>query len=229
MTQSIDGPRLAPASGGPAKSLVIFAHGYGANGQDLIGLAPHWQQLLPDTAFVSPNAPQVCDGNPGGFQWFPITIRAPGEGWRPPAEAWQGVTSAAPSLDDFITQELERLGLDETKLVLVGFSQGTIMSLHVGLRRKITPAAILGYSGAFVGADHADEVTARPPVFLIHGDQDPMIPVQAMHKAVEELSGMGLGVQWHISRGIPHSIAQDGLELGGKFVAAALSGTLSPS
>ncbi len=219
----IDGPRIAPLSGGPAKSLVIFVHGYGANGQDLLGLAPHWQQMLPDTAFVSPNAPQPCDGNPGGYQWFPITIRAPGEGWRPPAEAWEGIISAAPQLDGFITQELEALGLDETKLVLVGFSQGTLMSLHVGLRRSIAPAGILGYSGAFEGADHADEVTARPPVFLIHGDQDPMIPVQAMFDAAGVLSKVDVTAQWHVSPGVPHSIGPDGLDLGGKFVAACLT------
>jgi len=229
MTQALSGPRVEPASGGPAKSLVILSHGYGANGDDLIGLAPYWQQLLPDTAFVAPNAPQPCEMNPGGYQWFPITVREPREGWRPPNEAWTGVTSAAPTLDAFITSELAHYGLDESKLALVGFSQGTIMSLHVGLRRAKAPAAILGYSGAFVGADHGDEITARPPVFLVHGDQDPMIPVQAMFKAAEDLSALGVAVQWHVSRGIPHSIGPDGLQLGGQFIADALSGKLASS
>lgn len=229
MTQSLSGPRIEAASG-TTKSLVILSHGYGANGDDLIGLAPYWQQLLPDTAFVSPNAPQPCDMNPGGYQWFPIRVRNPQEGWRPPTEeVWQGVTNAAPYLDNFITAELAHYGLDESKLALVGFSQGTMMSLHVGLRRRITPAAILGYSGAFVGAEHADEVTSRPPVFLIHGDQDPMIPVQAMFTAAEQLGQIGLSVQWHVSRGIPHSIGPDGLQLGGQFIADALAGKLSTS
>jgi phospholipase/carboxylesterase len=230
MTQTLSGPRIEPASGGPAKSLVILSHGYGANGDDLIGLAPYWQQLLPDTAFVSPNAPQPCDMNPGGYQWFPITMRAPGEGWRPPTdEAWQGVKNAAPFLDNFITDQLAHYHLDETKLALVGFSQGTMMSLHVGLRRPIAPAAILGFSGAFVGAEHGAEITAHPPIFLIHGDQDPMIPVQAMFKATEDLSALGVAVQWHVSKGVPHSIGPDGLQLGGQFIADALRGNLASS
>jgi len=230
MTHTLSGPRIEPASGGPAKSLVILSHGYGANGDDLIGLAPYWQQLLPDTAFVSPNAPQPCEMNPGGYQWFPIRMRNPGEGWRPPSdEIWQEVQGAAPYLDGFITEQLAHYGLDESQMALVGFSQGTMMSLHVGLRRAKAPAAILGFSGAFVGVEHADEVTSRPPVFLIHGDQDPMIPVQAMFKAAEDLSSIDVPTQWHVSRGIPHSIGPDGLQLGGQFIADALSGKLAPS
>jgi phospholipase/carboxylesterase len=221
---------MEPASGGPAKSLVILSHGYGANGDDLIGLANFWRAAMPDTAFVSPNAPQVCEMNPGGYQWFPIRVRNPGEGWRPPAdEVRQEVAGAAPFLDDFITAELDRYSLDESQLALVGFSQGTMMSLHVGLRRANPVAGILGYSGAFVGADNAVNITARPPVFLIHGDQDPMIPVQAMFKAAEDLAELGIPAQWHVSRGIPHSIGQDGLQLGGRFIADALSGKLASS
>lgn len=230
MTQTLSGPRIEPASGGPAKSLVILSHGYGANGDDLIGLAPYWQQLLPDTAFVSPNAPERCEMSPGGYQWFPITIRNPGEGWRPPAdELWQKIGGAAPYLDGFIDEQLAHYGLDESKLALVGFSQGTMMSLHVGLRRAKAPAAILGYSGAYAGGAPGDEIVCRPPVFLIHGDQDPMIPVQAMFKAAEDLSALGVSVQWHVSRGIPHSIGPDGLQLGGQFIADALSGKLASS
>lgn len=230
MTQILSGPRIEPASGGEAKSLVILSHGYGANGEDLIGLASYWQQLLPDTAFVAPNAPQVCEMNPGGFQWFPIRARAPGEGWRPASDEVRAqVAGAAPPLDAFITAELDRYGLDEASLALVGFSQGTMMSLHVGLRRAKAPAAILGYSGAFVGAAEPGEVTARPPVFLIHGDQDPMIPVQAMFKAAEDLGALDVPVQWHVSNGIPHSIGPDGLQLGGQFISDALSGKLATS
>jgi len=230
MTQKLSGPRMEPASGGAAKSLVILSHGYGANGDDLIGLGNFWREAMPDTAFISPNAPQACEMNPGGYQWFPITMRSPGEGWRPPAEEVRKlVAGAAPSLDDLITDELAHYGLDETKLVLVGFSQGTMMSIYVGLKRAITPAAILGFSGAFVGFDDENEVTARPPVFLVHGDQDPMIPVQAMFKAAEDLASIGVAVGSHVSKGIPHSIGQDGLQLGGQFILDALSGKLGTS
>ncbi len=211
-----------PAASGKADSLVIFVHGYGANGADLIGLAPYWQRALPHTAFAAPDAPQPCDGNPMGFQWFPITRLDP-------EETWKGVQTAAPYLDGFISQELDRLNLDESRLVLVGFSQGTMMSLHCGLRRGKQPAAILGYSGALAGGDHLDEATVRPPIFLIHGDQDPMIPAEAMFRAASELSQAGLAVQWHVSRGVAHSIGEDGLMIGGKFVTDALSGNLQAS
>lgn len=218
---TLDGPRL-PAAAGKADSLVIFVHGYGANGDDLIGLAPFWQRALPNTAFAAPNAPQPCDGNPMGYQWFPITKLDP-------AETWKGVQDAASHLDGFITQELERAGLDESRLVLVGFSQGTMMSLHCGLRRATPPAAILGYSGALAGSDHLDQAIAKPPIFLIHGDQDPMIPVDAMFKAASALSQGGFGVQWHVSPGVGHSIGEDGLAIGGKFVTDALAGRLQAS
>lgn len=214
---SLDGPRLAPASGGPAKSLVILLHGYGSNGDDLIGLAPYWQQLLPDTAFASPNAPQVCPGAPMGYQWFPITRLDPDE-------AYKGVSAAEPILNQFIDEELAKHELEDSRLVLVGFSQGTMMSLHTALRRGKSPAGILGFSGALAGPAHLEaEVTVKPPVLLIHGDQDPMIPVQAMANAAAELTKLDIPVQTHVSRGIPHSIGQDGLELGGKFIATALT------
>jgi len=214
---SLDGPRLAPASGGPAKSLVILLHGYGSNGEDLIGLAPYWQRLLPDTAFASPNAPQECPGAPMGYQWFPITRLDPDE-------AYKGVSAAMPILNAFIDAELEKNELDESQLVLVGFSQGTMMSLHTGLRRDKQLAGILGFSGALAGPQHLEaEIKSRPPVLLIHGDQDPMIPVQAMFTAVDELGKVDTPVQWHVSPGVPHSISADGLELGGKFVATHLA------
>jgi phospholipase/carboxylesterase len=201
----LDGPRMAPANGGKAERLVILIHGYGADGQDLIGLVPHWQRLLPSAAFVAPNAPERCALSPSGYQWFPITRLDP-------QETWRGVQAAAPLLDAFIDRELERHGLDESALALAGFSQGTMMALHVGLRRARPPAAIVGYSGALAGAEHLEnEITAHPPVLLVHGDMDDMIPVQALHKAVQ---GLGVG----------HAIAPDGLALGGQFIADAFAG-----
>jgi phospholipase/carboxylesterase len=216
----LDGPRLPPASGGKAKQLVILAHGYGSDGNDLIGLAPHWQHLLPDAAFVSPNAPERCQMSPMGYQWFGI-------GSFNETERLAGVRRAAPILDAFIDQELARHGLTEESLALVGFSQGTMMSLHVGLRRERAPAAIVGYSGMLAGADQlADEISARPPVLLLHGDRDEMIPVAALHKAVGALGGVGVAVQWHVSPGMGHSIDAMGLKLGGEFIQAGFAGQL---
>ncbi|MFZ5913324.1 MAG: alpha/beta hydrolase, partial [Pseudomonadota bacterium] len=128
-----------------------------------------------------------------------------------------------PILDQFIDQELAALGLDESRLALVGFSQGTMMSLQVGLRRAKRPAAILGYSGALAGPERlAEEITVRPPILLIHGDEDEMLPVERMHAAVAALGQAGLDVQWHVSRGMGHGIAPDGLRLGGEFIHRAL-------
>ncbi len=211
----IDGPRLPPARGGKPDALVVLLHGYGSNGADLISLAPYWAKALPGAQFISPNAPEGVPGMPGAYQWFPLA--------RPdPSSLERGAASAQASIDRFIDRELERYGLDESRLALVGFSQGTMMSLYVGLRRK--PAAILGFSGALAGARTLKEDVRGPvpPVLLIHGDQDDRIPLTAMFDASEALAEAGFGAQWHVSYGVPHSIGQDGLDLGGAFLAMAL-------
>lgn len=214
----IDGPRLAPASGGAPKQLVIFAHGYGADGNDLIGLGAQWQQVLPDAAFVSPDAPEPCAGSPMGRQWFPITRLDPNE-------YWNGVTQAAPILDAFIDQELGRAGLTMSDLALVGFSQGTMMSLHVGLRREQAPAAIIGYSGTLAGPERLEEgLRCKPPVLLVHGDQDELIPVAALHVASQALGAAGISVRWHVSEGVGHGIDGMGLALGAEFLRDAFAG-----
>lgn len=212
MSSELDGPRLAPANGGPADRLVVLVHGYGADGNDLIALGNHWRTLMPSAAFVAPNGPQRCDGNPMGYQWFPITRLDP-------VELLKGVESAAPLLDAFIDQELEANGLDGSRLALVGFSQGTMMSLHVGTRRVPGPVCILGYSGALVAPEKLADVPSRPPVMLIHGDADDMLPVQAMHAAAGALGEADFAVRWHVARGVGHGIDPEGLELGGRFIA----------
>lgn len=215
----ISGPSMAAASG-KAGELVILCHGYGADGNDLIGLAPHWQRMLPNADFISPNAPQRCDAG-FGFQWFPISRLDP-------AELMRGVESAAPILNEFIDEELARRGLDGGKLALVGFSQGTMMALQVGLRRATPPAAIVGYSGALAGGDRLKgELKGRPPVLMVHGDADDMLPVSRMHDAVRQLGDAGVSVQWHVSPGVGHGIDPEGLELGGRFLRDAFAGALA--
>lgn len=214
----LTGPSV-PAASGKAERLVILAHGYGADGNDLIGLAPYWQKLMPDAAFIAPNAPQRCDVG-FGYQWFPISRLDPDEIMR-------GILSAAPIFDRFIDEELERHGLDESRLALVGFSQGTMMSLHVGLRRRKAPVAILGYSGALAGGEKLDaEMTCRPPVFLIHGDMDDLLPVSRMYDAAETLGAAGIPVRWHVSRGLGHGIDPEGLDLGGQFLKDAFDASI---
>jgi phospholipase/carboxylesterase len=217
VTTMIDGPRVTPFSGTAPRSLVILLHGYGSNGEDLIGLAPHWQALLPTTAFVSPNAPEPCPGAPGGYQWW--AFGGAGRGDRGAAAA-----RAAPVLDAFIDAELARYGLTEAELALVGFSQGTMMALQVGLHRRRTLAGIVGYSGMLADeAGLADPAITRPPILLIHGDADPMIPVAAFHQAKAAFDRNGFVVESHVSPGLGHSIDLAGLQLGGQFLARVLA------
>jgi phospholipase/carboxylesterase len=212
----LDGPRVAPLSGQPPKSLVILLHGYGSNGEDLISLAPYWQPGLPEAAFVSPNAPQRCPGAPGGYQWW--ALAGPGGGDRV-----AGADSAAPVLNTFIDAELARHGLTEANLVLVGFSQGTMMALHVGPRRPRQLAGIIGYSGMLVDEASVAASPTRPPVLLVHGDADPMVPVAAFYRAKTALEAAGFPLTTHVSPGLGHSIDAPGLRLGDQFLRQALA------
>jgi phospholipase/carboxylesterase len=217
MAVKLDGPRLAPRSG-PAKQLVVFLHGYGADGNDLIEIGRAWQQVLPRAAFVSPHAPEPCGQAPVGRQWFPLTFRDPNE-------RWIGVNKAAPLLERFLEAELARHELPPSALALVGFSQGTMMALHVGLRRAVAPAAIVGYSGLLVlppelnAEAFAAEIKSRPPILLVHGDADDLIPVQALFQAAQGLAALEVPVEWHLSAGIGHGIDAEGLRHGGEFLA----------
>jgi len=139
----IDGPSVHPLSGNQAKQLVIFCHGYGADGNDLIGLANYFQQALPDAFFISPNAPEACPMNPMGYQWFDFTSNDP-------ELIWKKVNDAGETLNKFIDHKLNELNLTDENLSLVGFSQGTMMSLHVGLRRKLKMSSIVGFSRRFI-------------------------------------------------------------------------------
>jgi phospholipase/carboxylesterase len=215
----IDGPRVPPASGGKPDSLVVFLHGYGANGADLISLAPYWQKLLPRSQFLAPDAPTPVPGSMSGYQWFPITNLNP-------AAMAGGVKQAGPIVERYLLRECERYGLPMSRVALVGFSQGTMMSLSVGLRHKgAAPAAIVGFSGVL--ADGADLKTAKsakpPPVLLIHGSADDVIPLPALFSSAQQLAEAEIPVEWRISYGVGHGIAPDGLERAGGFLKRALN------
>ena len=213
MSKDLDGPRLAPASGGQARQLVVLVHGFGADGNDLIALGREWAALLPDAAFVSPHGPEPCAGAPSGYQWFALNRIDPNE-------VAVGSRRAAPLLEQFIVRELERLALPDAALALVGFSQGTMMALQVGLRRAHPPAAIIGYSGALAAPETlAEEITARPPVLLVHGDADQVVPLEALFLASAALAGVEVPVEWHIRNGIGHGIDGPSIAMGGEFLS----------
>jgi phospholipase/carboxylesterase len=221
----LDGPRLEPRAGA-ARQLVVFLHGYGADGKDLIDIGRAWQGLLPHAAFVSPHAPEPCGQAPVGRQWFALTFRDPNE-------RWTGVQKAAPVLERFLDTELKRRNLPPSALALVGFSQGTMMALHTGLRRATAPFAIVGYSGLLVVPAESEvekfaaEIKSRPPVLLVHGDRDDLIPAQALFQAANGLASLGVPVEWHLSSGIGHGIDEEGLRHGGAFLARRLAQTSS--
>jgi phospholipase/carboxylesterase len=211
----LDGPRHGAAPGS-ARSLVVFLHGLGADGDDLISLAPLLGQRLTHAAFVSPHAPFPCDMAPFGRQWFSLQELDP-------AAILGGVRLAAPVLDAFLDAELERHGLGDDRLALVGFSQGTMMALFVTLRRTKPCAAVVGYSGALIGAEALpEEIASRPPVLLVHGEADEIVPVAALPAAVAALRASSVPVESETRRGLGHGIDERGLALGAAFLARHL-------
>ena len=220
MTRVLQAGRKAPLSGS-TRSVVVFLHGYGANGEDLLGLADPLSEHLPDTLFVAPDAPETCAGSPMGFQWFPIPwIDSSSE-----EEAERGLLAAADDLNAF----LDALMVDEDVLpeqvVLFGFSQGTMMSLHVVPRREDAIAGVVGFSGRLVSPELlTDQVQSRPPILLVHGDADDVVPVQSMPEAVEALQNADFKeVFAHIMKGTGHGIAPDGLSVALAFMRDKLS------
>jgi len=213
----LSGPSFGPAGGGKPRRLVILLHGYGADGNDLLGLAPHWARRLPDAEFLSPHAPFPCEAAPFGRQWFGFEGRNEGMML---AEA----RTAAGILDAFIDAELSRRGLAEGDLALAGFSQGTMMALHVAPRRARAVAAVVGYSGMLVAPQLlAAEIKSRPPVLLVHGTADPVVPYASLAAAQAALQDAGIAVTTETRPGVAHAIDEEGLVLGGDFIAAGFA------
>lgn len=206
---------------GPQKadSVVVFLHGYGADGADLLGLADPLGPHLPGTAFYAPNAPEPCVNNPMGYQWFPIP-------WMDGSSEEQARASAAQSFDDvnaFLDSVLADEGVTPDRLALVGFSQGTMMALAVAPQRVPELAGVVGFSGRLLEPEKAAEVRTKPPVLLIHGDQDPVVPFESMGIAGEALQDAGFTVYGHVMKGTGHGISPDGLSVALAFLKERLA------
>ena len=219
MTRALYSDRRGPASGGKAKSAVVFVHGYGADGADLLGLSDPLGPHLPDTAFFSPNAPEKCTGNPFGYQWFPI----PWLDGSSEEQALAGMAAAADDLNAFLDKLLTDEGLTPDRLALVGFSQGTMMSLHIAPRRTTPLAGLVGFSGRLMVPERLQsEVVSPLPILLVHGDQDDVVPLASLSEAADALVAAGFETYSHISKGTAHGIAHDGLSLALSFLREKL-------
>lgn len=220
----LTGPERLPAEGRAVKSAVVFLHGYGADGEDLINLAPLWAPHLPNTAFFAPHAPSACEINPLGRQWFGLQDRS--------LEAmWHGLEAAAPLLESYLASLIARfpnLAREQSgyqPIALAGFSQGGMLALHTGLRRPVPPAALLGYSTMLVGgADRLPKSGLVPlRILLVHGTMDPILPFRCMDQAASALKNYGAMVETLIRPGLGHGIDSASLETGLAFLKSTLS------
>lgn len=217
----LSGPSWGPASKGAPRQLVVLCHGVGADGHDLIDLAPGWSRALPDAVFIAPDAPEPYDGAPMGRQWFSLADRTP-------SVLQEGARRAAPALVRFVDGRLDRLGLARDACALVGFSQGAMMVLHAGLRRTPPPRAVLAYSGALLATpDLASEVAGKPPVLLVHGRDDEVVPFECGPAAERVLHGLGVPVQTVWCEGLGHGIDDAGLSAGALFLQRAFADGVS--
>ncbi len=208
------------AAKGSARSLVVFLHGYGADGSDLLGLADVLAPHLPDTAFVAPDAPERCAGGGFGYQWFPI----PWLDGSPQAAADSGMAASVKDLNGFLDARLTDEGLTADRLALIGFSQGAMMSLHVAPRRDVAVAGVVAISGRLLKPELlAAEAKVKPPVLLIHGDQDAVVPFADMARAGDALVAAGFPTFGHVMQGTGHGIAPDGLGVALQFLKERLA------
>ncbi len=204
---------------GRARSLIVFLHGYGADGADLLGLADVLAPHLPDAAFVAPDAPERCIGGGFGYQWFPI----PWLDGSSQAAAEAGMAASVKDLNAFLDARLAEEGLTADRMVLVGFSQGAMMSLHVAPRRDQAVAGVVAISGRLLRPEAlAEEARVKPPVLLIHGDQDPVVPFDDMARAGDALVAAGFQTYGHVMQGTGHGIAPDGLGAALQFISQVL-------
>jgi len=214
MTAKLSGPMLPPRDGGTAKQAVVLLHGYGSDGNDLIGLAGYWRDILPHALFVSPNAPEPCRDNPSGYQWFAIDFGRP-------EYRVDGAARARPIITEFLVDLWRQTGIGAKDTILAGFSQGAMMALHVGLSLDVELMGIIAFSGAFiVPPGFVEGLGPKPPVCLVHGDRDPVVDPNLSAEAAETLRAKGFNVSYHVEVGAGHTITSDGLGFASQFISS---------
>jgi len=212
MSDKLSGPMVAPLSG-VTKQIVVLLHGYGSDGNDLIALAPYWREMLPDAMFVAPNAPDPCDINPAGYQWFPLDLDRD-------ISRLAGSEKAGPVIAQFLIDLWSETGLEAKDTLLVGFSQGAMMALDVGLRLPEALVGIIAFSGGVIAPDEVGSfIKSRPRVCMVHGGEDDVVPVAMSVRGSEALKAEGVEVDFHIMAGTGHTIAQDGIEVANAFIS----------
>jgi|TARA_Y100000310_G_scaffold292572_1_gene321420 phospholipase/carboxylesterase len=200
---------------GSADSLCVMIHGYGADGSDMIAVAAEMSVFLPNTHFMAPNGPEPCPTAPGYYQWYSFGSGREG--------ADQGAATVAPLINRYADIQLERLGLEDSRLIMFGFSQGGGIIIEAALRRARTCAALLCFTSAIRNRDKlADEITARPPTMLIHGELDDVVPIRHVINTAEILEEHGISVRYHICPGIGHTLNEEGAYMGAMFIAEML-------
>ncbi|MBM3632604.1 MAG: phospholipase [Alphaproteobacteria bacterium] len=211
----LEGPSLLPLSGKKAKKLVVFCHGYGSNGQDLLSLAPYWSRILPEVEFISPNAPEIGEAYPAGYQWFSLKEFTP--------QAIRiGLNKAVPVLQEFILQALEKRNLTPADLAIVGFSQGGMIALEM-IFALPDLKGVISYSGGFYPSVLLTPITGqRTEILLVHGNEDTVVPYEFLSESQEHLRKLGFDPHTLTCSGLGHSIDEEGLKAGGKFLADVL-------
>lgn len=201
--------RIEPPT--PATSLVILTHGYGADAADLLDLGNYWRDLLPNTAFIAPNAPTPCEINPAGFQWWSLA-----DGLDPPGNL-KRCRAVTQQFVDMLESERARYGLPYSHLALAGFSQGAMLSLEVALHLPAPVAGVVSFSGMVLDENPVN-VRQRPPVLLVHGMQDPIVPFVAYDLATTTLKMAGVPLQGVVRPMMGHGIDNESLAAGGTFL-----------
>lgn len=214
---TLSGPMLPPRSGDKPRQVVVLLHGYGSDGSDLIALASHWQDLLPDALFVSPNGPENVPGHPMGYQWFSLDVDRI-------ESRTIGLPMARPIVVEFLHALWAQTGLSARDTLIVGFSQGAMVALHVGTSLDEPLMGIIAFSGAFVPpAGFYDGSKARPPICLVHGDMDNVVDPRLSAEAAEALRKAGFEVNYHVDHGVGHGISPDGLAFASGFIAGVVA------